>query len=70
MFAEDLYAIGQTEVPGLGLDAVELGLELWVKLIGLISAEVFGHFGHGTLRDPEEFFLRSVDRALRELFAE
>lgn len=70
VLAEDLYAIGQNEVPGLGLDAVELGLELWVKLIGLISAEVFGHLGHGTLRDPEEFFLRSVDRALRALFAE
>lgn len=70
VFMEDLYAIGQDEAPGLELDAVELGLELWVKLIGLISAEVFGYFGEGTLRDPEEFFLRSVDRALRELFAE
>lgn len=70
VFMEDLDAIGQDEVPGLELDAVELGLELWVKLIGLISAEVFGYLGENTLRDPEEFFLRSVDRALRELFAE
>lgn len=67
---EDLDAIERDEVSGLELDAVELGLELWVKLIGMISAEVFGYFGERTLRDPEEFFLRSVDRALRELFAE
>lgn len=68
VFAEDLQAIGQEEVPGLSPDVVELGMALWVVIVGLISAEVFGHFGHGTLRDPEEFFLRSVDRALRGLF--
>ncbi|GAA1176101.1 putative HTH-type transcriptional regulator [Corynebacterium glaucum] len=68
VFMEDLYAIGQDETPGLELDVVELGLELWAKLIGLISAEVFGHFGEATLRDPEEFFLRSVDRSMRALF--
>lgn len=68
VFAEDLYAIGQDEVPGLTRDVVELGMTLWVTIVGLISAEVFGHFGSGTLRDVEEFFLRSVDRALRGLF--
>ena len=43
-------------------------MDLWVTIVGLISAEVFGHFGSGTLRDPGEFFLRSVGRALRGIF--
>ena len=66
-FAEDLAAIGRAEAQGLAPDAVELGLELWVKLVGLISAEVFGYFGDETLREPEEFFRRAVDRALGDI---
>lgn len=68
VLTEDLDAIGRDEAPGLSPDVVELGMDLWVTVVGLISAEVFGHFGSGTLRDPGEFFLRSVGRALRGIF--
>lgn len=63
----DLSAIQREWAPALDLAVIELALDGWTHLIGLISAEVFGQLGRDTLSEPEEFFTRAVERLAASL---
>ena len=63
----NLDSIQSEWAPQLNLGTIELALEAWTRLLGLISAEIFGHLGRDTLSAPEEFFRRSVQRIARSL---
>ena len=51
----------------LSADAMEMALEAWVRIIGLINAEVFGYLGRDTLSEFAEFHARAVSRLADEL---
>ena len=63
----DLSAIQREWAPALDPAVIELALDGWTHLVGLISAEVFGQLGRGTLSEPEEFFTRAVERLAASL---
>ena len=59
---EDIEALRREWAPQLSAGAVELAVEAWSPIIGLISSEVFGHFGEGAFRQPAVLFRRAVER--------
>ena len=67
LLERDLVAIQREWAPELDLAVIELALEGWTQLIGLISAEVFGQLGKGALTASDEFFDRSVERLTARL---
>lgn len=64
---EDIEALRQEWAPQLGAGAVELAVEAWSRIIGLISSEVFGHYGDRAFRHPAVFFRRAVERLTADL---
>lgn len=63
----DLHASAEDMGVRLSADVMEKALEAWVRIIGLINAEVFGYFGADTLGDFTEFHDRAVARLVMEL---
>ena len=66
-FAADLAAAAQDIGAELTEDAMEMALEAWTRIIGLINAEVFGYLGRDTLSDYDEFHTRAVSRLATDL---
>lgn len=60
----DLGTLSEEEPLNLAPNVLELGMELWTRIIGLVSSEVFSYFGPDALSDPGEFFDRSIRRAI------
>ena len=58
----DMEAAAKDMGSDLSADAMEMALEAWVRIIGLINAEVFGYLGRDTLSEFAEFHARSVAR--------
>lgn len=63
----DLEAIQREWAPELDVLVIELAIETWSRIVGLISAEVFGYFGGDTITDPSALFTRSIERMAAEL---
>lgn len=63
----ELEAIRSEWAPGLDAASIERAVEAWSRLVGLISAEVFGYFGADTFTDPSALFTRSVGRIAADL---
>lgn len=63
----DMEAATEDMGSDLSADAMEMALEAWVRIIGLINAEVFGYLGRDTLSEFAEFHARSVSRLADEL---
>lgn len=63
----DMEAAAKDMGSELSADAMEMALEAWVRIIGLINAEVFGYLGRDTLSEFAEFHARAVSRLADEL---
>lgn len=63
----DMEAATEDMGSDLSADAMEMALEAWVRIIGLINAEVFGYLGRDTLSEFAEFHARAVSRLADEL---
>lgn len=63
----DMEAAAKDIGSDLSADAMEMALEAWVRIIGLINAEVFGYLGRDTLSEFAEFHARAVSRLADEL---
>lgn len=63
----DLFGIQREWAPDLDIAVIELALDGWTHLVGLISAEVFGQLGRYALSDPDEVFTRAVERLAASL---
>ncbi len=56
VLSSDLAAIRDEFGPALPDAVIAAGSMLWATLIGAVSLEVFGQYGAGTFRHPEELF--------------
>lgn len=63
----DMEAAAKDMGSELSADAMEMALEAWVRIIGVINAEVFGYLGRDTLSEFAEFHARAVSRLADEL---
>lgn len=65
--SQDLAAASDELDVELPADVMEKALEVWILIIGVINAEVFGYLGKDTLHDFHEFHARMVPRLADEL---